>query len=401
MLNNVTIVGAGLAGAEAAIILAKNGYYVKLYECKPKKKLTPYHLDTPAELVCNNSMGKIGFSSPLGALIEELTIMESELVKIAFESRVDDRARLAVNKDVFSKKVESLMHSLKIEIVRDEVVAVPSDNYVIIATGPLTNLNLLVDISDKYNLSNYYFSDANCPIININSVNLSHENVKKCSNDLYVIELSDKVVKDLFNYLIQTETNAIHNENECYYDNCQTLERVAKSGIDKLVEKKFYQEEFDGSVILLRKMSSKDDAFLICGCITALRNKQQEELFRQVPGLEEIEFYRYGRYHQNTYFCTPGVLDEFYRVKGTNTFIVGQLSGIDGYLPAIASGLVCANNIIHEKQMKPLPSTTMIGALSNHVASGDRVNYMPMSAPFALLSNDYSFEDIIAYKKQL
>ncbi len=392
-MKNVSIVGAGLAGCEAALQLATHGFKVKLYDSKPEKRLETYQLSSYAELVCNNSIGNLNTHTPLGLLLRELQSLGSRLITIAEKCRIDDPFFFAIDKIAFSQAVTKELQSCEVMLINKHLSEIPKDDHVVIATGPLTDEYLIENLSNKYSIKGYHFFDASSPVVDIRTVNLSNNNIKKITNDLYAISIpiqdfrifSDELVKQSSEIIIHSVDNAPD------FEKCQSIEGIAVAGMDELYSKRFKQNYFDTPCLLLRRENAIREGFLLVGCMTTLRHSAQLAVFSLIPGLEKCKIIKYGRMHRNTFLNVPQILNEFFQIKGTNTYIIGQLSGIDGYAPAIASGWVSAMRIIHGDSMPQLPQSTMIGGLSHYVSNSNVTDFQPMCASFALLEHADNF----------
>lgn len=394
-MNSVSIIGAGLAGCEAALQLASYGFDVTLYEAKPQRLLATYKLATYAELVCNNSIGNISNCTPLGLLLQELRSLGSKLLKIAEKCRIDDPAFFAIDKKAFSQAVTSELSMHQVKIVNKYISELPNDDNVIVATGPLTDETLIIDLSKKFGIEEYHFSDASSPVVDIRSVNLLSENVKKITEDLYAISIPAHTFGLFNDELIRQSEQTILNKIDRYsiFEKCQSIERLAMVGAEELYSKRFKYNYFHTPCLLLRRESAFENGFILVGCMTTLRHQAQLAVFSLIPSLEKCKLIKYGRMHRNTFFNAPKVLNEFYQVNKSDTYIIGQLSGIDGYAPAIASGWVSAMRIIHGDAMPKLPRSTMIGGLAHYVSNTNVTDFQPMCASFAIM--DYA-EDFLA-----
>jgi len=388
-MNSVRIIGAGLAGCEAALQLLDADFSVEIFEAKPKKLLPAYQLDTYCELICNNSLGNMNKLSPLGLLLSELEYLDSRVLDIAKKNMLKDTNAFSVDKKSFSRDVTSELKKKGAKFFCEKLEKIPDDDTpLIIATGPLTPKELMADIAKQCNLVNYTFSDATSPVIDGSSIQYDDLHLQKLSNDLLVLNISDNEFDMFFNILINSESNKDHSIDKGNdFIQCQSLERLAKQGKTFLVSKRFTYDGMAVPSLLLRRETALNDAFILVGCTTALGHKDQHSLFSTLPALQKVKFIRYGRQHRNSYFKTPGVLDSFFQVKNKEKeiFIIGQLSGLDGYAPAIASGYVAARKIIRKDNMRVFPCETMIGALSRYVADTNVVDYQPMCASFSLL----------------
>lgn len=397
-MKSVSVVGAGLAGCEAAFQLASHGFKVKLYDSKPKIKLETYQLSTFAELVCNNSIGNLNRHTPLGLLVQELRSLGSRLITIAEKCRIDDPSFLAIDKIAFSQAVTNELRSCEIMLINKHLSEVPKDDYVVIATGPLTDENLIESLSNEYSIEGYHFFDASSPVVDIRTVNLSNKNIKKITNDLYAISIPTDTFRifceELIKHSAETATHPIDNTPN--FEKCHSIEHIAMVGMNELYSKRFKHNYFDTPCLLLRRENAVREGFLLVGCMTTLRHSAQLAVFSLIPGLEKCKIIKYGRMHRNTFLNVPPILNDFFQIKGTNTYIIGQLSGIDGYAPAIASGWVSAMRIIHGDLMPQLPQCTMIGGLSHYVSNINVTDFQPMCASFALL--EYTDDFLLSSK---
>lgn len=289
---------------------------------------------------------------------------------------------------------EAVTLELKVKgatFITEEVKCIPdSSSPIIISTGPLTSPYLALDISSRYKITNYSFHDVSCPIIDGTSIDFNNPYLKKISNDLFAINIPQDC---LFTFVRMLQASKewddhIPKDNNDYFILCHSLEKLAKQNYDILCTMRFSPEGYTSPTILLRRETSLRDAFILVGCMTGLGQKEQKEIFSLLPALANIRFVRYGRQHRNTFFQAPEVLDNFFRIKNrkNDTFLVGQLSGLDGYAPAIASGYIAAQRIIKGNKTQPLPRSTMIGELARYVSDTTVVDYRPMCASFALFN---------------
>ena len=384
MNKNITIIGAGLAGSEAALQLATHGFEVTIYDAKPVR-LDAYKLDTAAELVCNNSFGEFDLTKPSGMLLAELKMVQSEIIKIADKNALQDLRFLAVDVQTFSSAVSAALKEVGVTIVSKELQILPKARPLIIASGPLTNDSLAQNISNTFNINYSQFSDACCPIIDINTVDFKNPNIIKKSNDLYELVIDDVTFYAFYTALLQGSLSlSQHTLQEYDFENICTIEALAKQGEDVLLQKRFIVE--DGKHILyLRRESAITNGFIIVGCTTMLNNSSQRVAFFTLPGLSDCKFIRYGRIHRNTCFKSPGHLDCFYNIIGTDVYLIGQISGIDGYSAAISSGYIAAQRILQGEALKPYSQNCMMGALARYVSNVKTTDYQPMGASFSLL----------------
>ncbi len=404
-MNNVTIVGAGLAGCEAALQLASYGYNVRLFDSKPNKLIEPYRLSTYAELVCNNSIGNISERTPTGMLLKELKIFGCKMLEIAEKCRIDDPTFFSIDKKLFSQKVTEELKKNNIEIISEHINSLPNDDNVIIATGPLTDEELILDFSKKYDVETYHFIDSSSPVVDIRTVDLHEDGVRKITEDLYAVSISIQDFQLFYEELVlELSGNIIHNiDKDIKYEKCQSIEQLAKIGMNELYTQRFNYEYTDKPCLLLRRENALENGYILVGCMTTLKHTSQMSVFSKIPCLRNCKIIKYGRMHRNTFFDAPQFMNGYFQVEGTNIFVVGQLSGVDGYAPAIASGMVAAMRIIYGETLMPIPTNTMIGGLARYVSNKKIIDFQPMCASFALvddLSEDTS-ETIQNYMLQL
>lgn len=392
-MNNVSIIGAGLAGCEAALQLANNDFHVTLYDSKPQKLLDAYKLPTYAELICNNSIGNLDNRTPTGLLLQELETLGSKMISIAEKCRLDDPAFFAIDKKKFSQAVTDALYENHVTIVNRHVTQVPNDNYIIIATGPLTDEALIRDLSISYGIEDYHFSDASSPIVDIDTIDLSGKNVLKITEDLYAISIPISIFELFCNELVAQDKKSIHHDvdRSIDFEKCRSIEQLASVGIFELFTQRFCHQYFNTPCLLLRRENAIENGFILVGCMTTLSHSAQVSAFSLLPGFRKCKFIKYGRMHRNTFFNAPKVLNEFFQIVGTNTFIVGQLSGVDGYAPSIASGLVSSLRIIHGAAMLSLPQSTVVGGLSHYISNINVTDFQPMCASFSIMNCKNNF----------
>lgn len=393
-MKSVSIVGAGLAGCEAALQLVSHGYKVTLYDSKPQELLETYRLPTFAELVCNNSLGNLSRQTPLGLLLQELKTLRSRLILIAENCRIDDPIFWAIDKKEFSQCVTDELNAHGVKLVNKHLSKLPEDDYVLVATGPLTDEELIRDLSAKFGVDEYHFFDASSPVIDIRTVDLNNRNLKKITDDLYAVSIPVHIFEMFNNEIIRQSVNTkYHNVDKTVnFEKCQSIENLAIRGIEQLYSKRFKHDFFSAPCLLLRRENAFDNGFILVGCMTALSHSAQLSVFSLIPSLEKCKLIKYGRMHRNTFLNAPKVLNQFFQIEGTNTYIIGQLSGIDGYAPAIASGWVSAMRIICGDSMPDLPQCTMIGSLAHYISCADVTDFQPMCASFSIMThtNDFS-----------
>jgi len=409
MYKTVSIVGAGLAGCEAALQLAKKGFRVTLYDAKPKVLLSTYSFPSFAELVCNNSLAPNSSDTALGLLVSELKVMGSELIAAAELCRIDDDKYFAVDKKKFSKTISQKLMESGVTIINETITTMPEDEIVILASGPLTNEVLIKDVSKKYGVNGYHFADASSVIVDITSVDLNNSNISRITDDLFAVNIPQEVFSVFCRMLKDFSAHSTsHGSKEIEFEKCLSLERLAVKGDAVLSETRFHHPYQEGNCLLLRRENGLEKGYIMVGCMTTLCYSDQRSAFSILPGFNKVKILKYGRMHRNTFFNSPEILDCFYKVRNDNLYIIGQLSGTDGYAPAIAGGLVAALRIIKGEGIRPFPRETMIGGLAYYISNKEVIDYQPMCASFSLLKGsktlDYyenSMKALKEYKKTL
>ena len=422
MKQEITVIGGGLAGSEAAYQIAKRGIKVKLYEMKPYKYTEAHSNPNLAEIVCSNSFKSNLHTNACGLLKEELRYLDSLLIKIADETQVPAGQALAVDREIFAKRVtEEIEKEPLIEIIHEEVTDIDElakDGIVIIATGPLTSDGLAKQISKMTGQDKLYFYDAAAPIVTKESINFNiafygnrYEQEKKKDETLeqwykrlqqqeasYINLPMNKEEYELFyNELINAEIVTLHEfEKREIFEGCMPIEVMAKRGIDTLRFGPLKPVGFDDprtgsrpyAVIQLRQDDKEGKIYNLVGFQTNLKFGEQKRIFCLIPGLENAEFVKYGVMHRNTYINSTELLDNTYNLKQqTNIFFAGQMTGVEGYVESISSGMVSALNAIAKYQNKEkvvFPEYTMIGALANYISTPNS-KFQPMNANFGIL----------------
>lgn len=396
----VTVVGAGLAGSEAALRLASLGIPVRLVDSKPKKK-TPAHVsDDFGELVCSNSLKSDMLSTASGLLKAELRLLGSELIAIADSVKVPAGSALAVNREQFAEKVTfALRSSPLIELVCEEVVDWDEDEYTIIATGPLTLDGLAATIERKFGAA-LHFYDAAAPIVDGESIDLSKtftaDRYGKGDGDYLNCPMTKEEYENFYNALVSAECAVLHEfEKSDVFEGCMPVEAMAKRGKDTLLfgplrPVGFFDENGKRryAVVQLRRENACGGAYNLVGFQTNLKFPEQKRVFGMIPALRDAEFLRYGVMHRNTFINAPEVIDGTFRVKSSpKTYIAGQLSGVEGYVESIVSGLIAATSVaaaINGEVARRLPRETICGALCAYLETPNS-SFQPMNANFGLL----------------
>ena len=426
MNNYITVIGGGLAGAEAAYQIAKKGIKVKLYEMKPVKYSPAHSNKDLAEIVCSNSFKSNLLTNACGLLKEELRRLDSLLIKIADKTSVAAGQALAVDRDKFSKKVtEVIENNPLIEIVHKEVTDVSKmvkEGVIIIATGPLTSEALEKQIANMTGEDKLYFYDAAAPIISKDSIDFniafygdrySEEKKKDETEEEWRKRLKEQEGKEqsyinlpmnkeeyenFWNELVIAKVVTLHDfEKREIFEGCMPIEIMAKRGINTLRFGPLKPVGFDDprtvrrpyAVVQLRQDDSKASIYNMVGFQTNLKYGEQKRVFSLIPGLQNAEFVKYGVMHRNTYINSSKLLDETYCLKANpNIFFAGQITGVEGYVESISSGLVAALNAVEvfksSKRKIVFPETTVIGALAKYVSTPNS-KFQPMNANFGIL----------------
>lgn len=401
-MGGIKVIGAGLAGSEAALYLAEKGLQVQLLEMRPGTMTPAHRTDLAAELVCSNSLKSTRLDTPSGLLKEELRLLGSRLLPIAESCAVPAGHALAVDRELFARSVsDQLERQPNIELVRGEVTRLPSEPC-ILCTGPLTSDALARELQALMGAGQFCFFDAIAPIVSADSLDFT----KVYSKDRY-----DKGEPDYLNCpfnrdeyyafveaLLRGEKHQAHEfENEffrdldfSYYENCTPVEELARRGKDTLRHGVMRPMglEHGGvkpfAVLQLRTENRDRTAFNLVGCQTMLRQSEQQRVFRLIPGLEQAEFLRYGSIHRNSYLNAPSVLAPNLTLRAArNVFVAGQLSGVEGYVECIGTGLLAAK--ILSEGIPMLPPETIMGQLWRRLIDPSVHNFQPINANYGLL----------------
>lgn len=397
---SVTVIGAGLAGCEAAYKLAQNGIRVKLYEMKPTVKSAAHKSDNFAELVCSNSLKASRINSAAGLLKWEMLQLGSLCVKTALTCSVPAGGALAVDRDIFSKKITDIIKSNEnIEVINKVVTEIPDDDYVIIATGPLTDGTLSESIKELLGEEYLNFFDAAAPIVTADSIDydkvFTQSRYSNDDGDYINCPMNKQEYEDFHSELVNAQSVIVKDFD--VYEGCMPIEVLAKRGVDAirfgpmkpvgLINPKTGHRPW--AAVQLRKENSKGTMFNLVGFQTNLKFGEQKRVFSKIPGLSNAEFVRYGVMHRNSFINSPKLLDSDFSLRQKNNFyFAGQISGVEGYMESAMSGLVSAVGVLNKINGKPrlhFPEYTMIGALSNYISDETVKNFQPMGANFGVL----------------
>ena len=412
-MQKINVIGAGLAGCEAAYQIAKRGLKVNLFEQKPKNFSPAHKSSNFCELVCSNSLKNTDVLTSSGMLKEELKLFDSLVLSCAYETKVPAGNALAVDRDLFSGLVtKRIKENINIKIITQEITKINEDEITIIATGPLTSDGLISELK-KFTGNGLYFFDAAAPIISGDSIdynktfNMSRYN--KGEGEYVNCPLDRREYEKFYFELTNAGCAHLHDfEDDLVFEGCMPVEIMAKRGIDTLrfgplKPAGLYDEKNNVkpyAVLQLRRENLTGTYYNLVGFQTNLLYQEQKRVFSLIPALKNAEFIKYGVMHKNTYINSPKCLDNFFRLKEyPNIFIAGQICGVEGYLESCASGLMCginAGNMALNKELINLSDDTMIGAMSNYISNPANVNFQPINSNYAILRSlekDYKNKD--------
>lgn len=415
MKQKVVVIGAGLAGVEASYQLAKRGFLVHLYEMKPKEYSPAHKSDYFAELVCSNSLRSNEITNAAGLLKEELRQLDSIIIKTADKFSVPAGGALAVDREEFSKSLtNAIKNNPNIVIFNERVDKVDLNTPTIIATGPLTANSLSESLKEILGEDYLYFFDAAAPIVTHESIDFTKaylaDRYDKGDGDYVNCPMNKDEYYEFYNELITAETAKLKDfENEKVFEGCMPVEVMAKRGEKSLLFgplkpvglKNPKTGKTDYAVVQLRKENAAAKLYNLVGFQTNLTFKEQKRVFSFIPALKNAEFVRYGVMHRNTFLNAPAVLNKYYQLKNhSNIFIAGQLSGVEGYIESVGSGLYAAINManyLNNKQFLTFETKTAIGAMAHYIANANKQNFQPMNINWGIIDE---LTDKIKDKKQ-
>ena len=404
MNNKVIIIGAGLAGSEAALQLAKQNIDVDLYEMRPVKTTGAHKTDKYAEFVCSNSLGSSDVTNASGLLKKEMQILGGELINIAFDNAVPAGNALAIDREGFSEKVTELIeNNPHINVIKEEITEIPQDKNVIIASGPLTSDDLANSIKDFTKNEHLHFFDAIAPIIEKDSINFDKAFYASRYNKGEASYINCPMNKDeyekFYNFLINAPKIELKEfeKNAKFFESCLPVEVLASRGGDTLrfgpmkpvglVDDRTGEKNY--AVVQLRQDNSAKTLYNIVGFQTNLKWPAQKELIKLIPGLENANIIRYGVMHRNTFINSPQVLNPTLQTRNReNLFFAGQITGTEGYTESIASGLLAGLNMakyIKGEELLTLPTETMLGALMNYITNPEQTKFQPINSNWAIV----------------
>lgn len=403
MKNEVIVIGGGLAGCEASWQLANRGIKVKLFEMRPIKNTEAHHTDKLAELVCSNSLKSDSLENAVGLLKAEMRMLKSLIIEAADNNKVPAGGALAVDRERFSEEITNkICNHPNIELMRKEITEIPTDSFVIIATGPLTSKDLTDNISKLTKAEYLYFYDAAAPIVTYESINMKRafkgSRYNKGEADYINCPMNKEEYERFYEELIKAEVHPLKNfEKQIVFEACMPIETMAKRGKETLLygplkpvglENPITKEKYY-AVVQLRQDNKEGTLYNIVGFQTNLKWGEQKRVFSLIPALENAEFVRYGVMHRNTYIDSPKVLKPTYQLKEyKNIMFAGQITGVEGYVESAASGLVAGINmsrILLDKEPIIFPKETALGSLSNYIADGSISDFQPMHINFGIM----------------
>ena len=434
MKEYITIIGGGLAGAETAYQIAKRGIKVKLYEMKPIK-YSPAHVNKNlAEIVCSNSFKSNLLTNACGLLKEELRRLDSLLIKIADETSVPAGQALAVDREIFSKKVtKAIEENENIEVIHEEITNIEEiarEGIVIIATGPLTSDDLARNIQEITGQNKLYFYDAAAPIVNKDSINFDiafygdryaqekkkEESIEEWKKRLeeekeeqsYInLPMNQEEYENFVNELVNAEVVTLHDfEKREIFEGCMPIEIMAKRGLDTLRFGPLKPVGFDDprtgrrpyAVVQLRQDDKQATMYNMVGFQTNLKYGEQKRVFSMIPGLENAEFIKYGVMHRNTYIHSTELLDETYNLKSNpNIYFAGQITGVEGYVESISSGMVAGLNAV--LQYKNRRNESINAEKGNNILQKDEKFNINTNDSFDMLNADPKLKSKLTFSE--
>lgn len=398
------VIGAGLAGCEAALQLAKRGIDVDLYEMRPVKTTGAHSTQNVAEFVCSNSLGSLDPTNASGLLKAEMTELGSFLIQVAKESQVPAGNALAIDRVVFSQKVEELIkNSGKINLIREEVTKIPTDTPVILASGPLTSDSLAEDIKSFTGAEHLHFFDAIAPIVEKDSINFEKafyaSRYDKGEASYINCPMNKEEYEKFYNILINAPKIELKEfeKNAKFFESCLPIEVLAYRGVDTLrfgpmkpvglVDKRTGTENY--AVVQLRQDNKSATMYNLVGFQTNLKWGSQKELLNSIPGLENANILRYGVMHRNTFINSPEILYPTLQCKKRNDlFFAGQLTGTEGYTESIATGMLAGINManfLNQTEMLELSKVTMLGALTHYISDSEQKHFQPINSNWGIV----------------
>lgn len=402
MVATVNVIGAGLAGSEAAWQIANRGVKVRLYEMRPVKQTPAHHTENFAELVCTNSLRANQLTNGVGLLKEEMRQLNSVVMQAADKHNVPAGGALAVDRDSFSKAITAAVKNHpNVEVITEEVTSIPS-GLTIVATGPLTSDLLAKEIVKFTGDDGLYFYDAAAPIVAKDSLDMDKVYLKSRYDKGEAAYLNCPMTEEEFTAfhkeLVNAEMAELHDfEDEKFFEGCMPIEEMASRGAKTMLfgplkpvgleDPKTGKEPF--AVVQLRQDNAVGDLYNIVGFQTHLKWGEQKRVFSMIPGLENARFVRYGVMHRNTYLRSPEMMTATYQTKArSDLFFAGQMTGVEGYVESAASGLYAGINAARlalGQEPVVFPTETMMGAMAHYITHASKKNFQPINANFGIV----------------
>lgn len=400
----INVIGAGLAGSEAALQLSKRGLKVNLFEMRPKKSTGAHKTDKFAEFVCSNSLGASDCSNASGLLKKEMEILGGELITIARECSVPAGNALAIDRELFSETVTRRIEADEnINVIKDEVTSIP-EGYTIMASGPLTSDKLADSIKEFTQSEHLHFFDAIAPIVEKDSINFDKafwaSRYDKGEASYINCPMNKEEYENFYNILINAPKIELKEfeKNAKFFESCLPIEVLASRGFDTLrfgpmkpvglIDKRTGEENY--AVVQLRQDNSAKTLFNLVGFQTNLKWGAQKELLQSIPGLENVNIVRYGVMHRNTFINSPKILNASLQTrKRKDLFFAGQLTGTEGYTESIATGMLAGINmarLINNEELLELPKETMLGALTQYISDDSHEKFQPINSNWGIVT---------------
>lgn len=398
----VNVIGAGLAGSEAAWQIAKRGVAVDLYEMRPTKMTPAHHTQNFAELVCTNSLRANQLTNAAGLLKEEMRRLDSIIMESADHHSVPAGGALAVDRDSFSEQITQKLHNHELITVHNEEINQLPDGITVVATGPLTSSSLAQAITEFTGDSGLYFFDAAAPILEKESLDMDKVYLKsrydKGEAAYLNCPMDEEQFKKFYTELINADVAELHDfEDDKFFEGCMPIEEMARRGEKTMLfgplkpvgleDPKTGKQPY--AVVQLRQDNAAGNLYNIVGFQTHLKWGEQKRVFSMIPGLENATFVRYGVMHRNTFLKSPKVMQATYQTqKRQDLFFAGQMTGVEGYVESAASGLYAGINAARlalGQEPKILPQTTMMGAMAHYITHASADNFQPINANFGIM----------------
>jgi len=405
--NKITVIGGGLAGVEAAYQIAKRNIAVDLYEMRPQVMTEAHSSGFLAEMVCSNSLGSGEITSASGLLKQELKILDSFFLRQAEKFRVPAGNSLSVDRMQLAANITRELTAMAgVTIMRQEIKEISAAGLpLIIASGPLTSPDFAHSLSDLTMRKNLFFFDATCPLLRAESIDFSKlfaaSRYEKGDADFSNIPLDEEQYSSFVQNLVQADVAEARDfEKNVFFDACLPVEEIARRGVQSLafgplkpvglIDPRTQRRPH--AVVQLRQDDLKKNFYQLVGFQTRLKHGDQKRIFRMLPGLEKAEFERFGRMHRNTYINAPLIINHFSQYKkNSQIYFAGQISGVEGYVESVSSGLLCglfASQAVLGKSLSALPETTALGSLLAYIANANWNDFRPSKFTFGLLGDN-------------